>query len=74
MSETETYRVEVVVTDDGTLTLTGLPLRAGDRVEVIVRRHEANGAAAGRYPLRGKPYRYDDPFESAAEDDWDALH
>ncbi len=73
MSEAETYRVEVVVTDEGTLTVTGLPLHAGDRVEVIVRRQEENETAGTRYPLRGKPYRYDAPFEAVAEDDWDAL-
>ncbi len=72
MSETETYRVEVVVTDEGTLTVTGLPLHAGERVEVIVRRQEENQTGEERYPLRGKPYRYEDPFEPAA-DDWDAL-
>lgn len=25
------------------------------------------------YPLRGQPYRYEKPFESVAEKDWDAL-
>ncbi len=73
MSETETYRVEVVVTDEGTLTVTGLPLHAGDRVEVIVRRQEEGGGTDEPYPLRGRPYRYEAPFDSAAEDDWDAL-
>ncbi len=28
---------------------------------------------SGRYPLRGKPIRYVDPFESVAEDNWEAL-
>ncbi len=73
MSDTDTYRVEVVVQDDGTLTVTGLPLHAGDRVEVIARRQEDDIPAASRYPLRGKPYRYDDPFEAAAGEDWDVL-
>ncbi len=73
MSETETYRVDVVVSDEGTLTVTGLPLHAGDRVQVIVRCQDENGTVAGRYPLRGKPYRYDDPFKAVAEDDWDAV-
>ncbi len=72
MTDTETFRVEVVVTDEGTLTVTGLPLHAGDRVEVIVRRQEDHAPGA-RYPLRGKPYRYSGPFEPVADDDWDVL-
>jgi hypothetical protein len=73
MTETETYRVEIVVTDEGTVTLTGLPLHPGDRVEVIVRRHEEDQEASMRYSLRGKPYRYDDPLDGVAIDDWDVL-
>lgn len=26
-----------------------------------------------RYPLRGKPYRYDDPFSPVGLEDWEAL-
>ena len=67
------YRVETTVSDEKTLTIKGLPFRAGDKVEVIVRGREREWERSTHYPLRGKPIRYVDPFESVAEDDWDAL-
>jgi hypothetical protein len=45
----------------------------GEKVEVIVRRRERQRERRGRYPLRGKPIRYLDPFGSVAENDWEAL-
>ena len=68
------YRVETEIGSDGSLTLKGLPFPAGDRVEVIVRSHRATGDGNGeRYPLRGQPIRYTDPFGGVAEEDWEAL-
>jgi hypothetical protein len=68
------YRVETRVSSDGSLTLEGLPFRAGDTVEVIIRSREPREGAGERYPLRGKPViRYTDPFGSVAEADWEAL-
>ena len=67
------YRVETEIGSDGSLTLKGLPFQAGDRVEVIVRGAAVAGGNGDRYPLRGKPFRYTDPFRSVAEEDWDAL-
>jgi len=67
------YRVETRVSKDRSLTVKGLPFRAGDRVEVIVRSHEHPEGNGERYPLRGKPVRYTDPFGGVAEEDWEAL-
>jgi hypothetical protein len=67
------YRVETTISNEGTLTIKGLPFQAGDKVEVIVCGHERKREGSERYPSRGKPIRYVDPFESVAEDDWDAL-
>jgi hypothetical protein len=67
------YRVEATVSNDGTLTIKEVPFQAGDRVEVIVRSREREKERSGRYPLRGKPIRYVDPFESVAKDDWEVL-
>lgn len=69
----EEYRKETKVSSDGTLIITGLPFRAGDPVEVIIRSHEHKGGRGKCYPLRGKPVRYVDPFRSVAEEDWEAL-
>lgn len=67
------YRIEATVSHDGTVTIKGVPFRAGDKVEVIMRSREYGKECSELYPLRGKPIRYVDPFESVAEDDWEAL-
>ena len=69
----QTYRTETTVSSDGTLTIEGLPFQAGDKVEVIIRGHVPEINKSERYPLRGKPIRYDSPFESVAEDAWEVL-
>lgn len=69
----ETYRTETRVTHDGTLTIEGLPFREGDMVEVIVRGREPFRIKDNRYPLRGKPVRYAEPFDGVAEEEWEAL-
>ena len=67
------YRVEVIVSDDGTLVIKNLPFQAGDEVEVVVRSRKPNLAKKNRYPLRGTPIQYLNPFESVAENAWGAL-
>ncbi len=69
----QTYRIEAIVSSNGTLTLKGLPFQAGAKVEVIVRSYKQKQKPSQRYPLRDKPIRYDNPFESVAEDAWEAL-
>ena len=61
----------VVVEQDGLIELDQLPVKAGDRVRVIVliRDELPNG---GGYPLRGsQPYRFDDPTSPVAPEDWE---
>lgn len=67
------YHVETQVTRDGAVTITGVPFRPGDEVEVTVRLHPNETHDNQRYPLRGKLTQYLNPFESVAEDDWEAL-
>ena len=67
------YIVETRVSSDGSLTIKGLPFQAGDEVEVIIRSHKHGAGKGKRYPLRGKPIRYIDPFGSVAEEDWEVL-
>ncbi len=69
----QAYRVRIVITKSETLTLTDLPFRAGDEVEVIIHKRATQSQAPNRYPLRGEQVRYIDPFESVAEHDWAAL-
>lgn len=69
----QTYRVETKVSNEGTLTIKGVPFQAGAEVEVVVRSLEREWEHSVRYPLRGKPIRYVEPFGSVAEGDWDVL-
>lgn len=69
----ETYHVVTTVADDGTITIKALPFRAGERVKVSVRSQDGESTSAGRYPLRGKPIRYEDPLAGVAESDWNVL-
>ncbi len=69
----QTYHVETTMTSEGTLTISGLPFRVGEKIEVILRRRNHERQPTKKYPLRGKSIRYGDPFASVAENDWDAL-
>ena len=53
-----------------TLTIKKLPFPSGDKVEVIVRSSKHRKKRGERYPLRGKPIWYIDPFKSVAKEDW----
>ena len=46
-----------------------LTLSPGEAVEVIML---PRNNTVKSYPLRGKPVVYTDPFEPAAQNDWDA--
>ncbi|URD48433.1 hypothetical protein [Chroococcidiopsis sp. CCNUC1] len=74
------HKIETVLNEDGTLTLRGLPFRAGDAVEVIVLESRTPLPEAptpspdsNPYPLRGTVIRYDDPTEPVALEDWEVL-
>lgn len=68
----ETYKTAATIEKAGELHLAELPFRSGDEVEVILLRRRRK-TTEKRYPLRGKPLRYDRPFDPVAEEDWDAL-
>lgn len=67
----KTFRTKTLVTKGGKLSIIGLPFRAGESVEVTVRRGKKLTRLA-KYPLRGKPVVYRDPFK-AASSDWEAM-
>jgi hypothetical protein len=68
----ETYRTKTLITKGGKLSIKGLPFQAGETVEVTVRRGKKRSRAA-KYPLRGKPVIYRQPFKGVATGDWEAL-
>lgn len=70
----EAYRIDVVVEEDGTITIGGLPFRAGERLEVILLQTSGRINRADLYPLRGESAKYEKPFEGVVGDDWEAAN
>jgi hypothetical protein len=69
----EAYRTNVIVHDDGTVVIGGLPFRKGQRLEVILLEQTKSREDVASYALRGEPVEYAAPFDSVAEDDWDNV-
>lgn len=69
----QTYHAETTISEGGTLTIKGLPFPPGQEVAVSVSPLELGDEQTKRYPLRGKPVRYDQPFAGVARDDWDVA-
>jgi hypothetical protein len=67
------HRIETTLQQDGTLTLTQLPFRAGQSVEVIILPQLNSERVDNAYPLRGTPFSYERPTDPVAEEDWEAL-
>lgn len=68
----QAYRIKTVVIQNGAITIKGLPVRAGEKVDVIILSH--SGSTGKRhYSLRDKPVRYLAPFASVAENDWEVI-
>jgi len=70
---TPSYRTKSIMNKGGTLAIKGLPYEEGQEVEVVVSPRVRRQQLQDRYPLRGKPVRYVDPFDGVVDDDWDAL-
>ena len=69
-----TFTVRKEVGADGVVTVRGLPLKEGERIEVNIKRRLRLPESSERYPLRGLPHRYDHPFEPAVPaDEWNAC-
>ncbi|HLX62480.1 MAG TPA: hypothetical protein VKX17_14475 [Planctomycetota bacterium] len=67
--------METTLEQDGSVTLDHIPFRKGQQVEIIILPGKRTGkkAKSNKYPLWGKPFKYDDPFEPVAVDDWEVL-
>jgi len=69
-------RIRTQIDQENSLVLRNLPLSKGKKVEVIILADDpiTETVEKNRFPLRGKPLRYDDPFGSAtAPSDWGAA-
>jgi hypothetical protein len=62
------HRIELLLVEDGKLSLENLPFRAGQAVAAIVL-PAPQPATPGSHPLRGMVLRYDRPTEPAANTD-----
>lgn len=72
----QAIRIETTIEQDGEITLDNLPVHAGENVEIIIllnRKGSKEILVGNRYPLRGQPVTYLNPFDSVAENEWDAL-
>lgn len=68
----QAHRIETTIQAGGTLAVRGLPVPDGAQVEIIILVKEEPRAKA--YPLRGTPYRFDEPTEPAVPaDQWEAV-
>ena len=65
-----TFKTKANVADNGTLTIFGLPFKPGEQVKITIEPIEESQEEKERYPLRGKPYKYDRPFDGVALNDW----
>lgn len=68
----QAHRIETTIQPGGTLAVRGLPLAEGAEVEIIILVKDQPRAKA--YPLRGTPYRFDEPTEPAVPpEQWEAV-
>lgn len=67
------HRAETTLSEDGVITLRGIPFRRGESVEVIVLPFANAPSNGSRYPLRGKPVTLHSPTEPVADNDWEAA-
>lgn len=69
----EADRVEVTLTENGTLSLS-LPFRAGESVEIIILSNQSSQQQENPRSLKGTVIQYEQPFEPAVSpEDWEAL-
>jgi hypothetical protein len=70
----QAFRVETTVQEAGQLTLSNLPLQAGEEVEVIILVRSLKATPENPYPLRGLPVTYLNPTKPVVQSDWEVLY
>lgn len=69
----EKIHLKAKISDQRSLSINSLPFNPGELVEITIQACDEIKQLRSRYSLRGKPFRYTDPFESVAEDEWEIL-
>jgi len=68
----QAYRIETVLQSDGTVTLSHLPFREGEVLDIIVLARSNDTKPSRSYSLRGTNIQYSQPTEPVAQHDWEA--
>lgn len=69
---THAIRARYVVDANGQLHLPPLPHAIGKTVDVIILVDDTVAVRSPRYPLRGRPYQFDEPFAPPiSAEDWE---
>lgn len=68
------HRIETVVGDNRSVTLKDLPFNEGEEIEVIVLERKNGTKNKKESSLQGTLLRYDEPFESIAEESRRAMN
>jgi uncharacterized protein (DUF927 family) len=63
------YIYEAKIVENGKLILQNLPFVNGDKVDIILLKHENKNS----YSLCGTNFKYIDPTEPVAENDWETI-
>jgi bifunctional DNA-binding transcriptional regulator/antitoxin component of YhaV-PrlF toxin-antitoxin module len=66
-----TFKIHTTVDNNGTIIIKGLPLKAGQDIEVIINQNDSKNKK--KYPLKGKPFSLKKPFDSVTEKNWEVL-
>ncbi len=67
----DTYKLKTIVKRNHKIEIENLPFEDGEKVNVIVTK--AGKETDNKYELRDTLLKYEDPFDSVAEDDWEVL-
>ncbi len=65
----QTFHADTVVEKDGKLHLDHVPFAEGQVVHVFI----SSAAPVTTRPLKGTVMKYEQPFASVAEEDWEAA-
>jgi hypothetical protein len=69
-----TYHIETLMSNDGSVLLSGLPFKKGEKIDVTLRTIQEENTEELEKKLRGSVLKYIDPFEPAIDpDEWEAL-
>jgi hypothetical protein len=68
-----TYHLETLMPKDGSVLLSGLPFKKGEKIDITLRTLKEVNVEQLEKELQGSVLFYIDPTEPVGEDDWEAL-